>query len=75
MRRLYVLALALVAGALALAAGCTSSASSDWDDPTTRALDDPMDYSPPRNDDVMGGGITNFDRDAFNRDMDHVLNP
>ena len=46
--------------------------------PTTRpasALDDPMGYKPAMNDDISGGGISNYDRAAVKRDVDHVLNP
>ena len=65
------------AGALALlAVGCTTQSSSSYDDPTTRALSDPMNYSPSNQDDnITGGGITNFDSDAFKKDVNHVVNP
>jgi hypothetical protein len=68
---------ALFVAALAvLAVGCTMDSESDRDDPTTRALSDPMNYSPSDQDqDVSGGGLTNFDSHAFKKDMDHVLNP
>jgi len=59
--------------ALALV-GCSDSPSSE-SDPTTRALSDPMNYSPNQDDSVSGGGLTDFDKDAFKKDMDHVLNP
>jgi hypothetical protein len=56
--------------------GCTDSASTDSGDPTTRALSDPMGYTPDHSDeDISGGSVTNFDSDAFKKDMDHVLNP
>ena len=55
--------------------GCSSNSPSAQDDPTTRALSDPMNYSPNQNDDISGGGMTDFDKDAFKKDMDHVLNP
>jgi hypothetical protein len=69
-----MLAVALVAGVLALAAGCSSSTRKQ-DDSTTRALNDPMNYSPNGDQDVSGGGISDFHSDAFKKDMDHVLNP
>ncbi len=76
MNRLLTLLIA-VAGALTLtAAGCSSDSQSSSDDPTTRALSDPMNYSPSDQDeDISGGGLTNFDGPAFRKDMDHVLNP
>ncbi len=55
--------------------GCSSDSSSAKDDPTTRALSDPMNYSPSQNEDISGGGLTDFHGDAFKKDMDHVLNP
>ncbi len=63
------------AGAMALAAGCSSSKSSGEGDPTTQALNDPMNYSPDKDEDISGGGLTEFHGDAFKKDMDHVLNP
>ena len=70
--------LMLLASMAGLAAwGCTSSSSgAGADDPTTRAMSDPMNYAPPSEDqNISGGGLTNFDSDAFKKDMDHVLNP
>jgi hypothetical protein len=55
--------------------GCSSDTPSSQDDPTTRALSDPMNYSPNQDDDITGGGLTDFNKDAFKKDMDHVLNP
>ncbi|HEX4055633.1 MAG TPA: hypothetical protein VHX86_15315 [Tepidisphaeraceae bacterium] len=65
------------AGALTLlASGCSSDSQSSADDPTTRALSDPMNYSPPeKGQDLSGGGLTNFDDSAFKKDTDHDLNP
>jgi len=74
LNRWMMLTVALVAGALALAAGCSSSHATQ-DDPTTRALNDPMNYSPNGDQDISGGGISDFHGDAFKKDMDHVLNP
>ena len=35
-----------------------------------------MNYSPSDQDeDISGGGLTEFHKDAFKKDMDHVLNP
>jgi hypothetical protein len=70
-----LLLIALAAGAMAVAAGCSSSTPSQRDDPTTQALNDPMNYSPDKDEDISGGGLTEFHGDAFKKDMDHVLNP
>jgi len=66
--------MAIAAGGLALAAGCSTS-SPRSEDSTTRALNDPMNYSPQSEDDISGGGLMDFHGDAFKKDMDHVLNP
>lgn len=64
----------LTMGILMLGApGCASNSKPD--DPTTRAMADPMQYSPPDDSDISGGGLTNFDSKGFHKDMDHVLNP
>ena len=57
--------------------GCASNSSgaSGFDDPTTRAMADPMNYSPPDDADISGGGIADFNSKAFHKDMDHVVNP
>jgi hypothetical protein len=73
--RSRLLLLALAVGGLALAAGCSSSTPSERYDPTTQALNDPMNYSPDKDEDISGGGLTEFHGDAFKKDMDHVLNP
>jgi hypothetical protein len=58
-----------------LTCGCTTTNSRHSDDPTTRALSDPMNYAPSEDQDITGGSVSNFDKDAFKKDMDHVLNP
>ncbi|MGD1275895.1 MAG: hypothetical protein ABR964_01570 [Tepidisphaeraceae bacterium] len=69
---LSVCAAALCVGACATPAGSPGSDS----DPTTRALSDPMNYSPGWDDtDVTGGGTTDFNSKAFKKDVDHVVNP
>ena len=73
LRQWTLIATVLAGCGLALAAGCMSESTRD--DPTTRALSDPMNYSPNGDQDISGGGLTDFHRDAFNKDMDHVLNP
>jgi hypothetical protein len=81
MKRLLTLLIAFVASATLGAAmlggaGCSSDSTSERDDPTTRALSDPMNYSPSQDgQDISGGGVSDFHGDAFKKDMDHVLNP
>jgi hypothetical protein len=64
-----------------LLVGCSSAKQ-----PTTRpasaydrqeeALKDPFSYSPNKEkQDVSGGGISEYDKKAMKRDIDHVLNP
>ncbi|MGA2443716.1 MAG: hypothetical protein ABSH08_22405 [Tepidisphaeraceae bacterium] len=78
--RLTTLAMASMAVLLVLCAGCSSNSQlSDDDstpgDPTTRAMSDPMGYAPAQHEDISGGGLTDFNSDAFKKDMNHVLNP
>jgi hypothetical protein len=62
-------------------AGCTTTNSQATTRPanwTEQAKNDPFNYSPSATEDwpsVSGGGIGNFDKGEFKRDMDHVLNP
>jgi hypothetical protein len=74
----------LVSGAgLRLAAGCASDPNAK---PTSRpanarerqdqAMKDPFGYSPNAGStDISGGGLSDFDRQGFNRDMKNVLDP
>ena len=78
--RLMTLAMASMAAMLVLGAGCSSNSQlSDDDsmagDPTTRAMSDPMGYAPAEHEDIAGGGMTDFNSEAFKKDMNHVLNP
>jgi len=70
---------------LLLLTGCTQINAATTQ-PTTRplsasdrqdaAMRDPFGYSPnPGKTDVSGGGLTDFDRDGFNRDLKNVLDP
>jgi hypothetical protein len=60
-----------------------SISCSDNKQPTTKpvswidqAQNDPYNFSPQMdNPSVTGGGLTDFDKDAFNRDVNHVINP
>jgi hypothetical protein len=74
----------LICGVCLLAAGIAGCASGG---PTTQpvsaydrsenALKDPFGYSPnvAKPDDITGGAGEGFDRKAFNKDADDVLNP
>ena len=64
-------------------AGCQNSTKSG---PTTRpasayerqeaAMKDPFGYSPnPDRTDISGGGLTEFDKDGFGKDLKNVLDP
>ncbi len=69
-----LLAFLLLAG-LALA-GCADGPStrpSTWAD---QAEQDPYNFNPKmEKHDISGGGLTDFDKDAFKKDLNHVLNP
>jgi hypothetical protein len=76
MKRFVILLVASAGAIMVGAAGCSSDSPQANDDPTTRAMSDPMNYSPDHeNEDISGGGMTEFHGDAFKKDMDHVLNP
>ena len=73
---------------LCLSAGLSPGCSSSDQQPSTRpatayerqqkALEDPFGYSPEMDrssEDVSGGDLGHFDRDAMKRDLDHVFNP
>ena len=78
--------LCLPAGLLAasLLAGCGSSDQRPTTRPATayerqqKALEDPFGYSPDMDrahEDVSGGDLGHFDREAMKKDLDHVFNP
>lgn len=64
--------------AILFAIGCGSSATtqpSDYDR-QQQALRDPFHYNPdPNKTDYTVSGSSEFDKNAFKRDLDHVLNP
>lgn len=75
-------ALAGLAGACALLAGCVNESQP----PTTRpssirerqdqAMRDPMNYRPDMgHEDISGGGVGDLDRDALRRDMKTLFDP
>ena len=76
MKRVWVLAVVLLA---MVAGGCQEQEKTG---PSMRqkqdaALADPWNYSPHDADrtDISGGGLGEFKKDAFKRDMDSVFNP
>jgi hypothetical protein len=76
MKRLIIMLVASAGAMMIGAAGCSSDSQPENGDPTTRAMSDPMNYSPGHEDeDISGGGLSDFHGDAFKKDMDHVLNP
>lgn len=56
---------------------CGCSASESKPHPRDTAVQDPMNYNPAGQDkyDVSGGGLLEFDRGAFGKDVDSVLSP
>jgi hypothetical protein len=74
------LGLVLVAGSLFALAGCAAqkptTQPSRLADRAAKAEQDPFNYKP-QNDrtDISGGGLDHFDKDAFGKDVDSVLNP
>lgn len=65
-----------------VAAGCNVYEGSPSDQPRRiqdrqkQALKDPFRYSPDLGDnDISGGGIRDFDKSAFKRDVDSVFSP
>jgi hypothetical protein len=56
-------------------AGCGGSGGRS--DARDKGLLDPMNYNPAGNDrtDVSGGGFFDFDKKAFNKDVNDVLSP
>ena len=69
-----IIALSVMGFAMLMAIGCTSNESTTL--PADRAMADPMNYKPGfQESDISGGDLTNFDKKAFRRDVDNVLNP
>jgi hypothetical protein len=66
-----------MAGLLSLAACQSDSQENTESDPTTRALADPMGYSPNFDNDSVTGGKTGTDADSqgLKKDLNNVLNP
>jgi hypothetical protein len=78
MRRGLMCAMALlVCGACAWMGGCADETQQKpADRASDRALADPFNYSPDmEKPDISGGDTAHFDKDAFKRDVDDVVNP
>lgn len=70
----------MIAALAVLSAGCgpdkppAEETDTSWSDSQRRALNDPMNYRPEVDrTDISGGGLTDFDREGFKRDMDSLL--
>lgn len=78
-RQMACLRGAALASVLALACGCESQSTTrplSARDQQDRALADPMGYKPDfSNDRVTSGGIGDFDKKGFDRDLKSVLDP
>jgi len=62
--------------ALVFVVGCSDGTT--MEQRQNQALRDPFNYSPYRDYDptnVSGGGLTDFNKDAFKKDLNSVLNP
>ena len=62
---------------LCFLAACSADSQSAESDPTTRALADPMGYSPDFDNASVtdGKGISDVDSPGLKRDVNHVVNP
>ncbi len=70
----YTMPMAVIGFAALMAAGCESAKPGP--EPSDRALGDPMNYRPGFEDsDISGGGIMDFDKKAFRKDVNSVLDP
>ncbi len=58
-------------------AGCASDPSGgSMTERQEKAIRDPFGYTPDMNrTDITGGGVGNFDKGAFGKDLDDVINP
>jgi hypothetical protein len=73
-----IVLLGLAAAGLSILAACGADPQdSSQSDPTTRALSDPMGYSPNFDNTGVtdGKGIADRDPQGLKRDVNHVLNP
>ena len=69
----YTIALSMIGLAMLMGVGCADKAETPAPD---RALADPMHYKPGfEESDISGGGLTEFNKKAFRRDVDGVFNP
>lgn len=69
----YTIVLSVIGCAMLMVIGCTEAPTNR---PADRAMSDPMNYKPGFEDaNISGGDLTNFDKKAFRKDVDSVLNP
>ena len=69
---IYTIAVVCVLGM----AGCAADEKSGVQQRQEEMLENPYGYKPEQKKyDISGGDLGNFDRDAFGKDMDSVLNP
>ena len=69
----YTIGLSVIGFAMLVGVGCADKAEAP---PADRAMADPMHYKPGfEESDISGGGLTDFNKKAFRRDVDGVLNP
>jgi hypothetical protein len=65
----------LLIGVVAVAAGCSDTPSGMLQRQND-AMGDPFNYSPYKGaDDISNGGMTDFNKDAFKRDVNSVFTP
>ncbi len=69
--------LAIILFAAATFAGCAEDAQqpSNFRARQDAALRDPFNYGAYEEPDISGGGLTDFNRNAFKKDLNSVLNP
>lgn len=69
----YTIGLSVLGFAMLMGVGCADKTDTTAAD---RAMADPMNYKPGfEESDISGGGLTDFNKKAFRRDVDSVLNP
>jgi hypothetical protein len=72
----WLIAAVIGLGGFLILSACSDTDSFQQNDPTTRALADPMGYSNSwDNTSVTGGGTAQFDPKAFKKDVNDVVNP
>lgn len=76
MRRLLPILALLTLASLACESSKPTTRPMSMRERQDRALSDPMNYKPDfKQDRVSSGGITDFDKEGFNKDLKNVLSP